>query len=810
MTHTIHVGDCLEWLRSLPDNSVDSVVTDPPYGLGKEPDAREVLRAWLDGEEYKPGGSGFMGRAWDAFVPSPPVWAECLRVLKPGGHLLAFAGTRTYDWIVMGVRLAGFEVRDMVGWIYGCLSDDTEILVDGKWQHYSKAIEGRLALCYDAERDEYQWQPIRELVEYEYDDTAFSIRGDHTDQLVSRNHRCLVERGGGYTFTLAETLEREARVPVLESVQGLLEALPVPHEGTGSSQSVLQQGMRARAEAGTYATIRTQGAVHGMPGVRHDEVDAGFMGKAAKSCILQPIMPRQDDQRADSDCPQVQPNRDEVSRHRACDGAQSGVEGRCDVFPQTRQLQADQVRSMPAGVHADGAQGWVHHGAPADSRASYGPVSIENRSGASRESRSARQQSGESSGVFEQSGSQAVRGAGYTRSDLARVEPVHYRGKVWCIRVDSGSFVARRNGKVFVTGNSGFPKSLDVSKAIDAAAGAEREVVGAYQHPDGKARPNSTRTTGGVYGEHGGPLETPITAPATEAARQWSGWGTALKPSIEPVVMARKPLSGTVAANVLEWGTGGINVDGCRVGTDWESDPNRRAWQGSKAPKTGPFNSGDKSGEYQPRPGWENAPGRWPANIIHDGSPEVLAVFPQADGRNPQGVKVNTKTPTGSPIGKVTYGGGHTESQTVAYNDTGSAARFYYCTKASRAEREHGLDALPRGIVDPTRAEDSAGRDNPRAGAGRSGSGRANIHPTVKPVDLMRYLLRLVTPPGGLAIDPYAGSGTTGVAAVHEGFRFKGCELETPHALIAVTRIAQAVKDEREERELATMQQVLF
>jgi hypothetical protein len=151
-----------------------------------------------------------------------------------------------------------------------------------------------------------------------------------------------------------------------------------------------------------------------------------------------------------------------------------------------------------------------------------------------------------------------------------------------------------------------------------------------------------------------------------------------------------------------------------------------------------------------------------------------------------------------------------TIEQAPGYGDTGSAARFYYCTKASRAEREHGLDALPRGIVDPTRAEDSAGRDNPRAGAGRSGQGRANIHPTVKPVDLMRYLLRLVTPPGGLTIDPYAGSGTTGVAAVHEGFRFAGCELETPHALIAVTRIAQAVTDEREERELATMQQTLF
>jgi site-specific DNA-methyltransferase (adenine-specific) len=140
----------------------------------------------------------------------------------------------------------------------------------------------------------------------------------------------------------------------------------------------------------------------------------------------------------------------------------------------------------------------------------------------------------------------------------------------------------------------------------------------------------------------------------------------------------------------------------------------------------------------------------------------------------------------------------------------GSAARFFYAAKASRAEREHGLDALPRGIVDPTRELDSAGRDNPRTGAGRSGEGRANIHPTVKPVDLMRYLTRLVTPPGGLVVDPYAGSGTTGVAAIHEGFRFMGAEQDTAHALIAVTRIEQAVADEQEARTLATMQIPLF
>ncbi len=362
----------------------------------------------------------------------------------------------------------------------------------------------------------------------------------------------------------------------------------------------------------------------------------------------------------------------------------------------------------------------------------------------------------------------------------------------------SGAFVARRNGKVFVTGNSGFPKSLDVSKAIDGMMGAEREVVGSklgqpgYSMTDGKGG-----LYGGGFGADGTGLgECSITAPATEAARQWSGFGTALKPSIEPVVMARKPLDGTVAENVLKWGTGAINVDGCRVGTETIGARKGGIGRGAIYGEGGDTFSGGQSG-------------RWPANIIHDGSEEVLAVFPET---GPSVESVRGVCHSGRHGGVIDGGNINPASNGVrGHSDAGgSAARFFYAAKASRAEREHGLDALPRSIVDPTRELDSAGRDNPRAGAGRSGEGRANIHPTVKPVDLMRYLTRLVTPPGGLVVDPYAGSGTTGVAAIHEGFRFQGAEQDTAHALIAVTRIEQAVADEQEARTLATMQITLF
>lgn len=426
---TIHVGDCLDTLRAMPDASVDAVVTDPPYGLGREPDPREVLAAWLDGAEYQPGGAGFMGKAWDAFVPSPLVWAECWRVLKPGGHLLAFAGSRTYDWIVMGVRLAGFEVRDQLMWLY----------------------------------------------------------------------------------------------------------------------------------------------------------------------------------------------------------------------------------------------------------------------------------------------------------------------------------------------SSGFPKSLNVSKAIDRAAGAERRVIGSRMtgaiSPNGKGEHNAVPT----YGS--GHTRIDITAPATQAARQWDGWGTALKPAHEPIVMARKPLIGTVAHNVTTHGTGAINVDGCRVGTEsTRRDTGTEAiWGGS-----GRVIGGSESG-------------RWPANVLHDGSPEVVAGFPvTSSGGGDKSRKGECRS--------VAHGSSlYAPPPDVWKPDTGSAARFFYHAKASRAERERGLlHREPETVGD--------GRETPIDNAYQRGkTQRRNVHPTVKPVAVMRWLVRLVTPPGGVVVDPFTGSGTTGIAAALEGFRFIGCELSHEYADLARGRIAHAV-----------------
>jgi DNA modification methylase len=308
---------------------------------------------------------------------------------------------------------------------------------------------------------------------------------------------------------------------------------------------------------------------------------------------------------------------------------------------------------------------------------------------------------------------------------------------------------------------SGFPKSLNISKAIDKAAGAEREVVGERSRfGDGANRRLENAGAKGRTGVKFGYAHTkkedsggsgavgvvPITAPATDEAKQWDGWGTSLKPSVEFFTLCRKPLSEkTVAANVLKWGTGGINIDGCRVEGISDSDKNnfhqnRKTIKEYKGDDT-LYKLGTKKVCSA-----ENPQGRFPANLIHDGSQEVLDLFPET--------KSAVRKPSESGKAQDGWGLGARKPQERGHDDQGSAARFFYCPKASKKDRNEG-----------------------------------NNHPTVKPTALMAYLCRLITPTGGVVLDPYMGSGSTGKAAVREGFSFVGIELDPDYYEICKARI---------------------
>lgn len=317
---------------------------------------------------------------------------------------------------------------------------------------------------------------------------------------------------------------------------------------------------------------------------------------------------------------------------------------------------------------------------------------------------------------------------------------------------------------------SGFPKSLDVSKAIDAAAGAQREIVG--ENPYNARRPNAPVSD--LCQQAGWPSQ--ITAPATDAAKRWNGWGTALKPAHEPIVLARKPLIRTVAENVLQHGTGGLNIDGCRIET--EHKETRLAF--GKPIYGGNAFSTSSTHQTTSRDG--DPAGRWPANVIHDGSDEVLAGFPEAQAGGPRGGQAGREGAEGSPFGSGWNVG-------LTHGDSGSAARFFYCAKADKADRTEGLETMPERVTS-VGDERTSGQMNQRLHGleNRKTLTSTNHHPTVKPTDLMRYLCRLITPPKGLVLDPFCGSGSTGKAARAEGFRFIGIEINEEYCALAAAR----------------------
>ena len=316
---------------------------------------------------------------------------------------------------------------------------------------------------------------------------------------------------------------------------------------------------------------------------------------------------------------------------------------------------------------------------------------------------------------------------------------------------------------------SGFPKSLDVSKAIDKAAGAERTqrigVKPGHEQFVGKDNLKSLRDTGSLSGKDG--YERPwmhdpekveaahwLTAPATDAAREWSGWGTALKPAHEPIVVARKPLVGTVAANVLEHGTGGLNIDGCRIGTEPRTFDSKgiRPGQGHYV--------GD---DWQPDRASVTVAGRWPANVVLD--EDQAAELDRQSGNRPS--RGGAAFDNGSDIYQPRLI--NNDRREIGYGDSGGASRFFYVAKAPARER-------PK--VDGT------------------------AHPTVKPLTLMRWLCRLVTPPDGVILEPFAGSGTTVEAALLEGFRIVAIEREADYLPLIQARLDRVAATEPSDEQL--------
>ena len=868
-------GNNIDLLKNYPDNYFDAVVTDPPYGLGKEPDATELMKDWIEKGYHEISGSGFMGKEWDAFVPQPVFWKEVFRVLKHGGHVVAFYGTRTYDWGVMAMRFAGFEVRDCIQWLYGCLSDDTEILTRSGYIQYHKFIKlpnfrEQDILIYDIENDIYKWEKPERWNQYNiHKDKCYRIKSDSTDQIVSRNHRCLVEREGKLVFIQAEMLSEMEFMPTLSN------DLPFIQE---RYSEILQSSMQWNISRSRMEEVG-QNRFGNIQFTKQPNEEGKYWRK-------EPILERGN-----------------------------------NISEKERILFGSQIEvcEMPEGVYSNGKERWLCGGISVGYGETIEQTSIENGMRTSYRPQPNEQQYKQPNAIFNQQGTQTIRMGRSYSTTLATITPIEYSGVIFCPTVSTGCFVARRNGKIFITGNSGFPKSHNISKAIDKMPKANdrilefaellkqkrneiglsiseadvlicngstmynfiegRNINGFLKiYPPNKEHYEKIKTHFNIQGwddivennlqvvglEEGNfgfqsdgerwTEKREIKESTTDSAKKWEGWGSALKPSNEPIVLARKPLEKglSIAENVLKWGTGGINIDGCRVGNEGAT---KRSHQ-SEYPKK-ENGTEDRSGHWA-RVGHEIEElnkGRFPANLILTHHPEceckglkkVKGMIDKPTNRTEtgntwdeenSGLRKNMPKNSGGyadengeetiedwdchedcPIrimdeqsgvlksGKLVgeyngfgnngiYGKSGTSNRSYE-GDKGGASRFFYCAKSSKSERNKGLE----GFEQKENKHSTYGihSDEGLIHNGRNPENRSrtmsNFHPTVKPVKLMQYLVRMITPPNGKVLDPFCGSGTTGIACKIEGFEFVGMEQDPEYIKIAEARINNWVEE---------------
>jgi site-specific DNA-methyltransferase (adenine-specific) len=732
-----------------------------------------------------------MGKSWDStgIAYNVDMWKEVFRVLKPGGYLLSFGGSRTYHRMACAIEDAGFEIRDQIMWVYGCLDEKTEIATSKGVKPYHKTKVGDTVLCYDVLTKTYSYQPILEIVEYDYQDTAYRLIGDSFEQVVSKNHRVIVEQNGSETFHYAEALQSEANIPILESLPELQKALYDQQSDTGiKKQNLLKVMCQCENRGSQYrekSIGRKKRGVYYLRRLWGKGLETEFLVKEGESTDLFSSMQRSAtgsgvdgtrfggalllDERIGSETESKNDWRNKPI-----------VEGWGYLSQPKRFIResVNKVCSVSDRISRNGSQRWLCNGTSDIGSNRNEKDFNSDRSSASHKPRCNGQCNNKSDAVQNQRGTQGIREWQGHKTSLVRTVPFQYTGKVWCLRVSTGAFVAVRDGVAFPTGNSGFPKSLDVAKAIDKMAGVEFEAKPASGVGFMNSSDDGYNTTLNQLVQ---------TGESTDEANKWKGWGTALKPAHEPIVMARKPLSEkTVAKNVLEHGTGGINIDGSRIGT------------GTGETKTveypdirgNNYNNANGTVEYTIKD-----QGRWPANFIHDGSDEVLELFP------------DTGKSTGGRIGKKDTSGvnivpaGQYEAGDPGFGDSGSAARYFYCAKTSKKDRNEGLDDFEAKSIGPkghglNRICATCGTLQMKGcncpDATYINQAKANHHPTVKPTDLMRYLVRMVTPPNGVVLDPFMGSGSTGKAAIFEGFNFVGVEQNPEYIKIAEARITAA------------------
>ncbi len=782
MSYKVENADVLEWAKGYNGEPFHALLCDPPYHLTsivKRFGGTSSTPAKDRDGVFERSSRGFMGQTWDGgdIAFRPETWAALADHLYPGAFGMAFASSRGWHRLAVAIEDAGLVIHPAIfGWVYGCLSEDTEILTVDGWKSYQDIMIGSMALCYNVNDGTLTYQPVQEIFEYDYFDTAYHIRSDHTDQIVSRNHRCLVERCGKYVFQQAETLEREEVVPVLATLPELRKALQRGKCGRVPQEASLFAGVRDEniyAETEGVQDWATQGQNELRPEAQAQR-EGGYLpdmrGREIQTCC----MVAEDERLGRRVLLQELPGESQCSRtpdkifgqwqgekepEEGYEGGQkSSLEGRSHLHAQAWQLRSSQVCEMSARISTDGAERRVCNGASFDRCPTPGPMLEAFGSGTSQQPRYVRQCARKPDAVFRQHSAQEVRDDWTACPDLATVTPIFYIGKVWCVRVPTGAFVARRNGRAFITGNSGFPKATRIDTQIDRRAGAEREVVG-------RARRDAGSKSHHAF-EKKRELEFDLTAPATPLARVWEGYRyglQALKPALEPIIVFQKPYNGKPLDNIVQTGAGALNINDARIPANGEEIRINTWDDGAK-----PFGGGAGHGYT----GRVNASGRWPANFYLDEGAAIRLDILCTGDTSRFFFRVAQSLDDADPV--------------------------FYCAKASREEREAGLQDFPEliyaqsnGAMAAIARGDTEYQQNIRLNSIKT---VRNSHPTVKPIALTRYLATLLLPPADYGprrlLVPFAGSGSEMVGGLLSGWDFVlGIEMNGQYASLAEARL---------------------
>lgn len=632
--YKLYQGKMQDVLDTFQEESVDCIITDPPYELN------------------------FMGKKWDnsGVAFQQETWEKCFRVLKKGGYLLAFGGSRTFHRIACAIEDAGFEIRDCIMWLYGCYSSDTQVLTNKGWKYFCELNKTEKVLQWDKDNDKLSWVKPLNYFEYNIDDELVLLQNRHTEQLITKNHKvvCDIKKNhkqyhNKYDYIEAQQILKSdcVKLPLASYYYGSLHYkyayiigwfltdawIHTDGKAVCFSQSKKNTLIKLKNE---LEQLKKENLCEYSEYIRkrkkenqQEEHSFYVTGKIANYLINE--FPNREFKEEFIEL-------DKESKDKLLEGLIDG-DGSCrkNSYSYTFWSKKDfRNNILSAMLTTMGYRNYISYS------------------------------NGHKGVVFN------------TKHQTTEIqykhkkENVKYLGKVYCLQTETGAFVVRRKGKPFISGNSGFPKSMNIGLAID-------------KKNDVDNRTGNIKTDGAYNGKHFSLKEEKTMKRNYEerkAQNEWQGYGTTLKPAYEPIIVARKPFKGSLVDNILQNGVGGLNIGECRVGVE-----KRVQWSGKAS-------NGNVYFEFpQNNAHFETVEGRFPANVIltYDETDfdEVCGGMPytKGNGSGPNYEKSNSENRV------YVYGKNKTWYKSgTHFEDEGSASRYFYCAKANSKDRDEGLE----------------------------------------------------------------------------------------------------------------------